>query len=120
MKEKEEEQPLEQTPPNVPAGDNRLEAVRELLFGQNVEEYRGDIKEIRDLIRDQRQEIDAQSADLESRLVKKLDESEKRVTELINSSVDQINQQLDQLTQDKVHRKELADQLIAMAKKLNP
>lgn len=115
MKEKEEKQ----APESVPESDNRLEAVRELLFGQNVQEYRGDIKEIRDLIEQQREEVDQQASDLEQKLLQKLDESEQRVTELIQSSVEQINAQLDQLTKDKVHRKELAEHLIALANKLD-
>ncbi len=113
MSDKEEVQDSTQQP------DNRLEAVRELLFGQNVQEYRGDIKETRDLIEKHRSELDQHTTDMESRLNAKIDALEEKLISHIDKTAEKINNRLDKLQESKVDKKKLADYLVSIAKKLD-
>lgn len=113
MSDKEEVQDSTQQP------DNRLEAVRDLLFGQNVQEYRGEIKDTKELINNHRSELDQQSADLESRLNAKIDALEEKVLTQLDKTAEKINSRLDKLHENKVDKKKLADYLVSIAKKLD-
>ncbi len=99
--------------------DNRLEAVRDLLFGQNVQEYRGEIKETKELINNHRSELDQQSAELESRINAKIEALEEKILTHIDKTADGINKRLDKLQETKVDKKKLADYLVTIAKKLD-
>ena len=112
MSDKEEVQDNAQQP------DNRLEAVRELLFGQNVQEYRGDIKETRELLEKQRSELDQNAAELEDRLNAKIDALEEKMMAHIDKTAEKINNRLDKLQETKADKKKLADYLVSIAKKL--
>lgn len=102
-----------------PKVDDRLEAVRDLLFGQNVQEYRGDIKETRDLIHHQVNQVDERAAELESRINARIDDLEQKVFAHIDKTAEKINDRLDKLQNDKVDRKKLANYLVGIANKLD-
>ena len=102
----------------IPSND-RLEAVRELLFGQNVQEYRGDIKEVRDLIDKNTEQLRSESSELESKLLKRIDELESSLTKMLGEMRSELDAKIDQLQNDKVDRKQLAKLLSTIANELD-
>lgn len=92
----------------------KLEAVRDLLFGQNVKEYRDEIKEVRDLISEKESDINSTIDQMESDLVKRIDGLEERIDDELKA----INKQLKELSSDKVDRKQLSTLLMDLAKQL--
>lgn len=98
--------------------DDRLAAVRDLLFGQNVEEYRGEFKELRESIQQNRHEFEKHADDLSSGLTERIDQLESKLTEHLNKLEDKLAQEINSLKALKADRKQLASLLHQVAKEL--
>ena len=116
MKEQAEEQPTNGG--TDPINDNRLEAVRDLLFGPNDEAYRKEFKEIKDQIAKNKEDADNKSEALNSDILDRLEKLEKKVFDKIDSTQESLNKQLEGLNESKVDRKQLAKLLQTIAKEL--
>ena len=116
MKEQAEEQPTNGG--TDPINDNRLEAVRDLLFGPNDEAYRKEFKEIKDQIAKNKEDADNKSEALNSDILDRLEKLEKKVFDKIDSAQESLNKQLEGLNESKVDRKQLAKLLQTIAKEL--
>lgn len=93
---------------------NKLDAVRDLLFGQNVQEYRNEIKELK-------QEIEKSEKNLSDRVSNSDKDFSKRLDELsqkIDAHFNKIEGQLDLLSKDKVDKSTIADALSSLAKSI--
>lgn len=99
--------------------DDRLEAVRDLLFGQNVQEYRGEFKELKDQLNQNKEDLDKGVTDLQSDLLAKLEAIDKKLSDRIEEMNSQLNSKLDSLNNDKVDRKKLAKLLQSIASELD-
>lgn len=117
MKKPEESDKISEN--NDSASTDRLEAVRELLFGQNVQEYRGEIKELKDLIKSHRSELDKESDNLEKDITKRLESLETKLISRIDALNNKINEKISSLEEAKVSKKDLANLLTNLASKLN-
>ncbi len=82
---------------------NKLDAVRDLLFGQNVKEYRQEIRELK-------QELDKS----DSQLSKRLDDLSSKLEDRLK----EIEGQLKVLAEDKVDRNSLAEAFSSLAKSI--
>lgn len=114
MKEKSEESKK----PNS-MEDNRLEAVRDLLFGQNDQEYRKEFQEIRSEIDSNKKQLEDKSEAINSDLIDRLEKLEKKMEDHIIATDAKLTQQIDALSHEKVDRKKMADLLQQIAKELN-
>ena len=85
----------------------KLNAVRNLLFGQNVEEYRNEFEEVKKIIQNEKESSDQALAGLKEEINTRLDKIEKS-----------LNTRLDQLDDSKTDRKQLANLLHDIANKL--
>ncbi|MEO9869151.1 hypothetical protein [Ekhidna sp.] len=101
-----------------PVSDDRLEAVRDLLFGQNVQEYRDEFKELKDLLQQQRDELEQQSTSAETQMLDRLGQLEKKLSDQLTEATKEINTRLDALSNDKADRKQLAKLLQSIASEL--
>jgi len=100
---------------NVTGGsDNRLEAVRDLLFGPNDQEYRKEFHEIKKQIESDAQDAQNSIADLREELMGKLSNLEEQMIERFET----LEANVEKLASQKTDRKKLANLLIAMAKEL--
>lgn len=93
---------------------DKLDAVRDLLFGQNVKEYRDEIKELKDHVRQNRSEIDKSIQGTNAEVLKKLDELNKQ----FEKRSGQIEEKLETLLKSKVDRSSLAGLLKDIATQL--
>ena len=93
---------------------DKLDAVRDLLFGQNVKEYRDEIKELKDHVKQNRSEIDKSIEGTNVEVLKKLEELSKQ----FEKRSGQIEEKLESLLQSKVDRSSLASMLKDIASKL--
>ncbi len=98
--------------------DNRLEAVRDLLFGPNDQQYRQEFKEIKDQITQNRTDLDKSSETLKSDLLDRIEKLEKKVDDDVNSLKSDLSTQIEKLNDGKVDRLQLAKLLQDIAKKL--
>lgn len=96
----------------------KLEAVRDLLFGQNIKEYRGEFDELKKIIKENNEAQGATTADLKSELIDKITNLENKFDEKVDEMNRQLNEKLDQLTNDKADRNKMATILHDLASRL--
>lgn len=116
MKEKDSEEQISEN--NSGVNDNRLEAVRDLLFGPNDQEYRQEFKDIKDQVSKNKSDFEQKSESLKEDIIDRLEKLEKKITENVNSVQADLSKQIDGLNSDKVDRKQLAQLLQTLAKEL--
>lgn len=100
------------------AQDSRLEAVRDLLFGQNDQEYRKEFKEIHNKIGSKHEDASERIEKLREEQRHDLSKLEERLNARIEQVETSLAKQLQQLDSSKVERKKLAAILQQMAKEL--
>lgn len=98
---------------------DKLEAVRDLLFGQNVKEYRDEFKDLKDLIQDNRKEIDKSASEFKSEILEKLEKLDDKINQKIDDTSREIKDKLSTLSEDKADRKKIANLLSDMARQLD-
>lgn len=96
----------------------KLEAVRDLLFGQNIKEYRGEFDELKKIIKENNEAQGSTTADLKSELIDKITNLENKFDEKVDEMNRQLNEKLDQLTNDKADRNKMATILHDLASRL--
>ena len=112
---KQEQEASDHLPsPRTSAELDKLDAVRDLLFGQNVKEYREEFKELKDMILQEKKDTDGIISKVQSEIMKKLDQLDKK----IDQSNQELAQKLNELSQAKTDRESLAVLLKNMADKL--
>ncbi|SNT34301.1 hypothetical protein SAMN05421640_3410 [Ekhidna lutea] len=123
--EKVEDPNLESSPQNgqqpvdpMTEESQKLNAVRDLLFGQNVQEYRSEFDELRNLINDNRDKSEKESSDMKSEIFDRLDKLEEKLNSKLDDTNKSINDRLDQLSDAKADRKKMATILHELANKL--
>lgn len=96
----------------------KLNAVRDLLFGQNVQEYRSEFDELRKIINDNREKSDKKSSDMKNDIFDRIDKLEEKLNHKLDDTSRSINERLDQLSDAKADRKKMANILHELANKL--
>ena len=71
------------------SGDPKIEAVKQLIFGENMQQYDSEFNEVRALIKKTKQE-----------LVDEVDETRTALTDLINETRESLNKALSDLRTD--------------------
>ncbi|MEO9483584.1 MAG: hypothetical protein ABJG47_09075 [Ekhidna sp.] len=116
MKEKDSEEQISEN--SSGANDNRLEAVRDLLFGPNDQAYRQEFKEIKDQVAKNKSDFEEKSDALKEDIIDRLEKLENKITENVNSAQADLSKQIEGLNAGKVDRKQLAQMLQTLAKEL--
>ena len=99
--------------------DQRLEAVKELLFGQNVQEYREEFKELRDQIAALDKKLTKKNEELESKLSERIDHLEAKLDSQLSAMNNLLEEKLQALDDRKIDKKQLASLLTGIAKQLD-
>lgn len=86
---------------------DKLDAVRDLLFGQNVKEYRGEFKELKDMLVKHREEVETLVSKTKSEIMDKLSQIDNK-----------LNERIDETNDAKTGRQDLAQLLKDMASRL--
>ena len=108
-----------QTDKNENQNDQRLEAIKELLFGQNVQEYRDEFRELKDQIKSQSKKSEEKNSELDSILSERIDQLESKVNEQFTAMNKRIEDGLAKLTVNTVDKKSLSSILIDIAQRLD-
>ena len=110
MKDKEQASPEEA----IETNDNRLEAVRDLLFGPNDQAYRKEFKDIKKQLESDAQDAQTSVSDLREEFSGKLAKLEDEMVERFEA----LEARVEKLTADKTDKKQLAKLLTSIAKEL--
>jgi len=93
---------------------NRLDAVRDLLFGPNDQEYRKEFQSLKEQIAESKNELEKSSSEIQGELSKRIDDLEKKILENIES----LEKKVSELGQQKIDKNQLASLLKTVAQEL--
>ena len=94
--------------------NSKIDAIKEIIFGQNMEQYEAEFSSIRENIK-----LNLEAMDLEFKRHKELMMSmEKSLLEKMDANQKQLLAEIKNLEDKKTDRKLLADSLTEMAKKI--
>ena len=86
---KQKEEPKEEAGGAGMSGDPKIEAVKQLIFGENMQQYDSEFNEVRATIKKTKQE-----------LVNEIDETRTALTDLINETRESLNKAVSDLRSD--------------------
>jgi len=105
--------------PNQIDSSSKIEAIKNLIFGENIEQYDSEFETLK-------KEIDVQKAALEEyidqvrgELMQSIDSLSTDINIRITDLEDSLNSNTETINEGKVDRKELSKLLIALGEKLN-
>lgn len=96
----------------------KLNAVRELLFGQTVENHQKEFQDVRDSIRQNKEALEDANKDLKNELFDRLDKLENQLKDKIEDTSKSLSDRIDQLSDSKADRKKIASILHNLASEL--
>jgi len=96
----------------------KLNEIRNLLFGQNVQEYRSEFGELKSIIQENKSESEQSLAEFQSDVLQRLEQLENKINEAMMASNQSITQRLDELDDRKSDRKTIASILHQLASQL--
>lgn len=98
---------------------SKIDAIKELIFGENIQEYNSEFEALKADILSKKEELQNLISTVESELLQNIDSLSTdiniRITDLENS----INDKLDTIDDKKVNRKLLSELFIKMGEKLS-
>lgn len=101
-------------PSNQPV-DSRIAAVRDLIFGENMQQYDQDFTEVSSQIAELRKDTDKNLANLASNLQNKIDALQKSTEASLEKMATDIDKKLERLDDAKADRKKLGKALEKIA-----
>lgn len=96
----------------------KLNEIRNLLFGQNVEEYRSEFEELKAIIQENKSESEQSLSGFQTDIFDRLEKLESKLNDVLQTSSETLSERLDQLSKDKVDRKTMASILHKLASQL--
>ena len=105
----------ENTPPQLPNDLSKLDAIKEIIFGQNMREYENEFNALREYINTNLNAIDKEFSGVR----KALDEMEKRLTTKMENNHQKVLDELAKLDDKKLDRKKLCKLLVDIGEKIS-
>lgn len=110
--------PSPDAPDQEPEETQKLNAVRELLFGKHDKQYRTEFEGVKALVNKNKDESDVAQAELKSQIMSRLDQLEISLNQKIDDTTQTLTARLDQLADDKADKKKVASLLHDLARQL--
>ncbi|MEL6538668.1 MAG: hypothetical protein AAFQ98_24835 [Bacteroidota bacterium] len=119
----QEPQVEEQAPPtNVSNGSadpmDKLGVIRDIIFGQNMEEYNQQFNELKRLVDEKKAELDQYIQDVKGDLHDKIQELDKMMKDQVHDLEDNFAAKAARLEEEKMNRATLGDLLIDIGTKI--
>ena len=94
--------------------ESKLQAIKEIIFGENIKEYDYEFKKIRELVQKHREDLESQLAATK----KDIEDEIKQMKRDIDHAVSDLQNELSALDEAKTSRQKLGDLLEELGKKL--
>ncbi len=98
--------------------DAKIDAIKNLLFGENIQEYAAEFERIQQQIEQQRAQQDAQLKNLKDETRQQIAAMQEQFTSQLAAMQKEFAQQLERLNAAKADRNTLGDMLIELGKHL--
>lgn len=111
-------QKQEPTPQEAVDSSSRIEAIKNLLFGENIQQYNSEFEDVKNDILEKRKELVALIEDTRDELSKAIDSLSTDLNIRITDLESKMDDRMDQLDDEKTGRLMLGDALIELGKKI--
>ncbi len=108
----------EEVSENGISGDPKIEAVKQLIFGENMQQYDSEFNEIKALIKKTRTEIENEINDTRDALTKMINDLRSDTTKKMTQLREDMDEAVSDLDERKVNRKLLGAMLQEMGKQI--
>ncbi|WP_124978753.1 fructose 1,6-bisphosphatase [Nonlabens xiamenensis] len=113
----DKKQPEDSSVPTVDS-QSKLEAIKNLIFGENIQQYNSEFELLKKDILDKRQELHDLIEDTREELSKSIDSLTTDLSIRITDLENKLEERLDDLEDQKTSRKMLGDALVELGKKI--
>lgn len=110
------QQPQETTP--VIDSTSKIEAIKNLIFGENIQQYDSEFETLKKEIGDKKAALEKYIDEVRGELMQSIDSLSTDVNIRITDLEDALNDKTETLTEQKVDRKELGKLLISLGEKI--
>lgn len=107
-----------ESPINSNESQQRLEAIKNLIFGENIEQINTDFEEIKKLIDKRKEELETYIEEVNKDLTTLIDNLATDVNIRITDLEENLNEKIETLNHNKVDRNVLGKLLVAMGEKV--
>lgn len=109
------------TPPQTNSEDSssKLEAIKNLIFGENIEQYDSEFDTLKKEIKAKKEKLENYIDEVRNELMQSIDSLSTDVNIRITDLEDNLQAKTEALTEDKVDRKELGKLLRSLADKIS-
>lgn len=107
------------TPGNSPMdSSSKIETIKNLIFGENIEQYDSEFDKIRKEIEKKKKTLDDYVDEVRNELMQSIDSLSTDVNIRITDLEDSLQAKTDAIAEDKVDRKQLGKLLISLGEKI--
>ncbi len=108
----------ENTKKDSPRIDPKIEAIKEIIFGENIKEYEDEFKKITELIRNHKKELEKKLEEFRAEAIAKINDSNKDFSDRLEEISKNTEEGLKELDNAKISRNSLGELLLQMAKSI--
>lgn len=105
-------------PENVVDSSSKIEAIKNLIFGENIQQYNSEFETLKKEIDTQKQQLENYIDEVRNELMQSIDSLSTDVNIRITDLEDSLNAKTEALTEEKVDRKQLSKLLINLGEKI--
>ena len=97
----------------------QIDAIRNIIFGQNMQDYDKRFKEVNDHLNQNRQEIEALIEQTKNYLLEEMRQMENRLSNQLKELNDKLNSESERLEDKKLNRRDLGALLVEIGNKIS-
>lgn len=98
---------------------NKLDSIRDILFGENMQQYQNEFDQIKSIIRDNQERTDTRISEIRTELIDKITALEDMLNARLTQTENALSNKIAELKDEKTDRKALASLFMDIAKKLD-
>ncbi|GAB1855813.1 hypothetical protein MHTCC0001_06480 [Flavobacteriaceae bacterium MHTCC 0001] len=104
---------------NPKSNSSKIDAIKEIIFGENIQEYNSEFEAIKSDILAKKEELQNLISSVESELLQNIDNLSTDINIRITDLESALNDKLDNLDEEKMNRKLLGDLFIKLGNKIS-
>lgn len=97
---------------------SKIEAIKNLIFGENIEQYNSEFDTLKKELEKRRKELQDTIEDIRTELMQSIDNLSTDVNIRITEVEDHLKEKIEDVDQSKVNRSDLGDLLISLGEKI--
>jgi len=98
---------------------NKLNSIRDILFGENMQEYQKEFDEIKSIIRDNQERTDNRISDMRTEIMDKISALDDSINSRITKTEESLSEKIADLKDAKADRRALATMFTDIARQLD-